>query len=117
MVSYGAAAAPNYACGIGPAFAAIGGKWKAALLWELREGPLRYGELKRRIQGVTEKMLIQQLRELERDQLITRQMFPQVPPRVDYQLTEWGVRLNAALAPVADWGEAYAKATGAYPGD
>lgn len=114
MVSQVAATGPNYACGIGPAFAVIGGKWKAAMLWELRDGPLRYGELKRRIQGVTEKMLIQQLRELERDQLVTRQVFPQAPPRVDYQLTDWGVQLNAALAPIADWGEAYAKATGAY---
>lgn len=116
MVSHEAAAATHYACGIGPAFAVIGGKWKAVLLWELREGPLRYGELKRRVPGVTEKMLIQQLRELERDQLISRHMFPQVPPRVDYDLTDWGRRLNTALGAVADWGEAYAKATGTYPG-
>ncbi|WP_309088871.1 helix-turn-helix domain-containing protein [Phenylobacterium sp.] len=108
---------PAYACGIGPAFAVIGGKWKAALLWELRDGALRYGELKRRVGGVTEKMLIQQLRELERDGLVVRRMFPQAPPRVEYELTEWGGRLNKALAPVADWGEAYAKATGRYPGD
>lgn len=107
--------AADYACGIGPAFSVIGGKWKAALLWELREGALRYGELKRRILGVTEKMLIQQLRELERDELVTRRMYPQVPPRVEYELTEWGAQLNMALAPVADWGEAYAKATGRYP--
>jgi DNA-binding HxlR family transcriptional regulator len=106
---------PNYACGIGPAFSVIGGKWKAALLWELRDGALRYGELKRRVEGVTEKMLIQQLRELERDALVVRRMFPEVPPRVEYELTAWGVRLNEALAPVADWGEAYAKATGRYP--
>ena len=60
----------NYNCGIGPAFAVIGGKWKASILWELREGVLRYGQLKRRLSGVTEKMLIQQLRELERDGLV-----------------------------------------------
>ncbi|MET0336382.1 MAG: helix-turn-helix domain-containing protein [Caulobacter sp.] len=115
MVSNQSVALTTYHCGIGPAFAAIGGKWKAAVLWELRGGPLRYGELKRRMDGVTEKMLIQQLRDLERDQLLTRQVYPQVPPRVEYDLTEWGVRLNAALGPIADWGAAYAKATGKYP--
>ena len=105
----------TYDCGIGPAFEVVGGKWKAAILWELAEGPVRFGELRRRVQGVTEKMLIQQLRELERDQLVTRTVFQEVPPRVEYALTDWGVRLNGALAPVADWGEAYARATGRYP--
>lgn len=105
----------NYDCGIGPAFEVVGGKWKAAILWELAGGRLRFGELKRRVRGVTEKMLIQQLRELERDWLVTRTVFQEVPPRVEYDLTEWGVGLNAALAPVADWGEAYARATGRYP--
>ena len=105
----------NYDCGIGPAFEVVGGKWKAAILWELAEGPVRFGELKRRVKGITEKMLIQQLRELERDQLVTRTVFHEVPPRVEYALTEWGVGLNAALGPVADWGEAFARATGRYP--
>ena len=105
----------TYACGIGPAFEVIGGKWKAVILWELEGGSLRFGELKRRVLGVSEKMLIQQLRELERDQLITRHAFPEVPPRVEYTLSDWGVRLNAALAALADWGENYAKATGGYP--
>lgn len=108
-------AGKNYDCGIGPAFEAVGGKWKAALLWELAAGPLRFGELKRTVPGVTEKMLIQQLRELERDALITREVFREVPPRVEYALTEWGERLNQALVPIAEWGEAYAKATGRYP--
>lgn len=105
----------HYDCGLGPAFAAVGGKWKAAILWELMQEPLRFGELKRRTTGITEKMLIQQLRELERDELVTREVFHQVPPRVEYALTDWGKRLNAALAPIADWGEAYARATGRYP--
>ena len=105
----------TYDCGIGPAFEVVGGKWKAAILWELAEGPVRFGELKRRVRGVTEKMLIQQLRELERDRLITRTAFPEVPPRVEYALTEWGAGLNETLAPIADWGEAYARATGRYP--
>lgn len=105
----------HYDCGIGPAFEAVGGKWKVAILWELASASHRFGELKRKVQGVTEKMLIQQLRELERDGLITRTVFPEVPPRVDYALTEWGLSLNKALAPIADWGEAFALATGRYP--
>ncbi|MGY4398226.1 DNA-binding HxlR family transcriptional regulator [Sphingomonas sp. UYAg733] len=106
-----------YACGIGPAFNVVGGKWKAVILWELNTGPVRFGELRRRVVGVTEKMLIQQLRELERDKLVTRSVFNQVPPRVDYALSDWGTTLNAALAQVADWGESYARATGRYPVD
>lgn len=105
----------HYDCGIGPAFEAVGGKWKAAILWELADGSHRFGELKRKVPGVTEKMLIQQLRELERDALITRTVFPVVPPRVDYALTKWGLSLNKALAPIADWGEAFARETGRYP--
>ena len=104
-----------YACGIGPAFEVVGGKWKAVILWELQDGPLRFGELKRRVTGASEKMLIQQLRELEQDGLITRQVFPQVPPRVEYALSDWGVRLNSAMSALADWGEVYAKAMGRYP--
>jgi DNA-binding HxlR family transcriptional regulator len=104
----------NYACGIGPAFGAIGGKWKAVLLWELRSGRTRYGELKRRISGISEKMLVQQLRDLEQDGLVSRHVRNQVPPFVEYDLTGWGRSLNTALAPIADWGEAYAKETGRY---
>jgi DNA-binding HxlR family transcriptional regulator len=115
MVSHGKPAAAGHACGIAPAFSVIGGKWKASLLWELRDGALRYGELKRRIHGITEKMLIQQLRDLERDHLVVRHMYPQVPPRVEYELTKWGVGANVALGPVADWGEGYAKSMGRYP--
>jgi len=106
----------DYACGIGPAFGVIGGKWKAILLWELRDGPVRFGELKRRIPGISEKMLIEQLREMQRDGLVLRRSFHQVPPHVEYSLDVWGERLNAALGPIADWGEAFAKATGRYPG-
>lgn len=104
-----------FACGIAPAFEAVGGKWKAVILWELREGALRFGELKRRIAGASEKMLIQQLRALEQDGLVIRTVFPQVPPHVEYALSPWGERLNAALGPIADWGEEFAQATGRYP--
>jgi DNA-binding HxlR family transcriptional regulator len=116
-VTAGNMAKKTYACGIGPSFEVIGGKWKAVILWELRDGRLRFGELKRRVEGASEKVLIQQLRELERDKLITRHVYREVPPRVEYELAEWGHSLNAALAPMADWGEAYAKATGRYPAE
>lgn len=107
----------TYACGIGPAFAVVGGKWKAVILWELRDGPVRFGGLKRRLSGVSEKVLIQQLRELEADDLVTREVFHQVPPRVEYGLTDWGRALNVALGAVADWGERYAQATGRWTAD
>lgn len=93
-------------CGIGPAFEVIGGKWKALILWELRQ-VRRFGELKRLVTGVSEKMLIQQLRELEEDGLVLRRAFPEIPPRVEYSLTALGVSLNDALTPLADWGERY----------
>ena len=102
----------HFDCGIGPAFAAIGGKWKVAILWEVAGGPLRFGELRRRVHGVTEKMLIQQLRELERDRLVTRTVFHEMPPRVEYALTEWGASLNDALGSIANWGASYAEAMG-----
>lgn len=66
----------SFSCGLGPAFEVIGGKWKTAILWELRARPLRYGRLKRSITGSSEKVLIQQLRELEADNLITRTSSP-----------------------------------------
>jgi DNA-binding HxlR family transcriptional regulator len=94
-----------YSCGLGPAFEVIGGKWKALILWEISEKPRRFGELKRLIQGVSEKMLIQQLREMEGDGLVRRKIFREVPPRVEYSVTPRGSSLNKALGPLANWGE------------
>ncbi|MFF0531627.1 winged helix-turn-helix transcriptional regulator [Nocardia amikacinitolerans] len=83
----------------------IGGKWKALILWELEEnGVRRFGELRRGLPGVSEKMLMQQLRELEEDGIVTREIFPEVPPRVEYELTELGRALNRALEPLGAWG-------------
>lgn len=94
-----------YNDGLGPVFEIIGGKWKGLILWELNDGPVRFGALKRRIPNITEKMLIQQLREMEADGLVHRKMFHQVPPRVDYSVTALGASLNLALTPLCVWGK------------
>ncbi|GAA3142728.1 DNA-binding HxlR family transcriptional regulator [Kribbella aluminosa] len=93
-----------YTCGLDAAADVIGGKWKPRILWALHHGPMRFGELRREISGVTEKMLIQQLRELESRAIVHREVFHQVPPKVEYSLTGLGVSLNAALMPLDYWG-------------
>ena len=98
-----------YNCGIGPAFEVIGGKWKALILYELQGQQRRPGELRRLIPGITEKMLSQQLREMEADGIVHREVFPEVPPRVEYSATPSGAALNTALGPIAAWGEKYEK--------
>lgn len=97
-----------YGCGIGPAFEVIGGKWKAVILWELQVGARRPGELRRLLRGISEKMLMQQLRELVSDGLVQRNAFESVPPHVEYSVTALGKSLNEALGPLADWGERFA---------
>jgi len=94
-----------YSCGLDAAVDLVGGKWKALILWELHTGPRRFAELRRGLPGVSEKMLIQQLRELEADELVHREVYRQVPPKVEYSLTDFGVSLNQALLPLGDWGE------------
>lgn len=98
-----------YTCGIAPAFEVIGGKWKAVILWELHTQARRFGELRRLVPDISEKMLIQQLREMEADGIVNRLVFHEVPPRVEYSTTELGKSLNDALAPLADWGDRYAQ--------
>lgn len=95
--------------GICAAFDVIGGKWKAVILWELHVQPLRFGELKRALPDISEKMLIQQLREMETDGIVHREVFHEVPPRVEYSETKLGATLSASLAPLADWGDRHAK--------
>lgn len=96
-------------CGLGPAFQVIGGKWKALVLWQVHREPRRFGELKRLIPEISEKMLIQTLREMEADGLVHREVFHQVPPRVEYSATRLGASLDEALVPLANWGTKYAK--------
>lgn len=94
-----------YVCGIDAALDVVSGKWKGLILWELDEhGVRRFAELRRGLPGVSEKMLTQHLREMEDDGLVHRRVYAEVPPRVEYTLTEHGRALNAALAPLGDWG-------------
>ena len=85
----------------------IGGKYKALILWHLSEGKLRFSELKKAIASATPKMLTQQLRELEAQNLIHREVFPIVPPKVEYSLTELGQSLQPILMQMRDWGADY----------
>lgn len=82
----------------------VGGKWKIPLLWHLQRGPLRYGGLRRAIPGISEKMLGQQLRALAAGGLVERTAYAEIPPRVEYALTERGRALTPALNALADWG-------------
>jgi DNA-binding HxlR family transcriptional regulator len=95
----------RYTCGLVPALDVIGGKWKALILWEMHNQPRRFGELKRRVSGISEKMLIQALREMETDGIVHREVFYEIPPRVEYSVTEFGATLNTALEPLCCWGE------------
>lgn len=86
----------------------IGGKWKIVILWCLgREGTKRFGELKSLIPGITQRMLVNQLRELEEDLIVHRKVYPVVPPKVEYSLTEKGVTLMPILESMYEWGKNY----------
>ncbi|MGY6654504.1 winged helix-turn-helix transcriptional regulator [Amycolatopsis sp. TRM77291] len=94
----------RYRCAVELAVDVIGGKWKPVILSHLKEGVHRYGELRRRMPGVSEKMLIQHLRELEADGLVLRESREGRVPHVEYRLTEEGERLRPALEALYDWG-------------
>lgn len=95
-------------CGLGQALTVIGGRWKSAILWELHEQPLRFGALRRRLPGISEKVLYEQLREMERDGVVRREAFEEAVLRVEYSLTLGGVALNDAAHVLAQWGLAHA---------
>lgn len=92
-------------CPIETSLELLSGKWKPRILWKLyQQEVLRFGEFRRALPDITAKMLTQQLRELERDGLIQRKVYPQVPPKVEYSLSEFGKTLQPILDMIAQWG-------------
>jgi DNA-binding HxlR family transcriptional regulator len=85
----------------------IGGKWKPEILWFLRKGPLRFGVLMRNIPGITQVTLTKNLRELEADGIVTRTVYPEIPPRVEYRLTEFGESVFPVLDVISAWGRRF----------
>jgi DNA-binding HxlR family transcriptional regulator len=83
----------------------VGSKWTALAIGALENGPMRFGELKRRLEGISQKMLTQTLRTLERDGLVTRTVYPSVPLRVEYELTELGRSVTEPLAALRSWAQ------------
>jgi DNA-binding HxlR family transcriptional regulator len=90
----------------------IGGKWKILIIYALGQGTKRFGELQRSLPGITQAALTQQLRELERDALVHREVYPVVPPKVEYSLTPIGSRLDPVMDAMCAWGAAYLAETG-----
>lgn len=83
----------------------LGGKWKILILWHLKDQARRFSTLKRLMPEITEKMLIQQLRELEKDEIVNRHVYSDVPPKVEYSFTEYGRSLEPVLQVLCNWGE------------
>lgn len=92
------------ACGLDVALAVMGGKWKPLILYHLQDGPKRFGDIKRLVAGISEKVLIQQLRDLAAAGVLIRHDHQQVPPKVDYSVTPFGMTLVEALMPLCEWG-------------
>jgi DNA-binding HxlR family transcriptional regulator len=95
----------NYECALEAAMDVIGGKWKGIILYHLLDKTMRYNDIKRIMPKITARILTNQLRELERDGLVQREIFPEVPPRVEYSLTELGLSLRPIILLLSEWGE------------
>jgi DNA-binding HxlR family transcriptional regulator len=103
----GEASYGRYSCAVEATMDVIGGKWKGTILFYLMSETRRFGELKRLMPTITHRMLTNQLRELERDGLINRVVYAQVPPKVEYSLTEFGASLKPIIMLMREWGEEY----------
>lgn len=99
----------RYSCMLTLAMDLVGGKWKMLILWQLKDKPARFNELNRLLSGITNKMLTQDLRELENSGLISRTVYPIVPPKVEYALTDEGQKLIPILQILCNWSTNYAK--------
>lgn len=102
----------EYHCAMDVTMDYIGGKWKTVVLWYLRKDKKRFSELRRLIPNITEKMLSLQLKDLENDGIVKRKVYPEVPPRVEYYLTDFGKTLIPMLEEIAKWGRTLAEAKG-----
>ena len=98
---------PDYGCPVEVTLDVIGGKWKGMVLYCLLNGTARFNELRRLIPKATQRVLTTQLRELEQDGVIARKVYAEVPPRVEYSLTEFGLSLKPILELMGAWGEEY----------
>jgi DNA-binding HxlR family transcriptional regulator len=94
-------------CPIQISLSVIGGKWKPIILWFLKDGPVRFSGIQRKIPGITQMMLTKQLRELVADRMIERTVYPEVPPRVDYSITDDGLSVFPVLVALNEWGNEY----------
>ena len=94
----------NDNCGMARSLAILGGRWKPAILCRLVSGTMRYGELKKSIEGISERMLVSQLRELEHDGIVDRVVYAEVPPRVEYVMTALGHTMTPMLNAMSEWG-------------
>lgn len=94
----------QFDCGLGPALKAIAGKWRPTIIWTLHAGPVRFGTLRRRIGGISEKILFEELRALEEVGIVHRETFEERTARVEYSLTPAGAELNDAVHALAEWG-------------
>lgn len=97
----------NNGCPVEATLELIGGKWKGVILYHLLERTYRFGELKRVMEGITQRMLTKQLRELEADGIIHRKVYAEVPPKVEYSLTEVGESLRDIIMTMAEWGRSH----------
>lgn len=102
-------------CPVEATLALIGGKWKGVVLWHLLQGTLRFNEIRRRLPNVTQRMLTNQLRELETDGFVIRTVYPEVPPKVEYSLSERGRSLEPVILALKVWGEANVEGIGGAP--
>lgn len=101
---------PTDCKGLADVLASVGDKWTILAVGALSNGPLRYNELQRRVSGISQRMLTLTLKRLEADGIVTRTVFPSVPPRVDYELTQLGQTLRGALMPLHLWASQNTKA-------
>jgi DNA-binding HxlR family transcriptional regulator len=97
----------SYGCAVEVTLAVMGGKWKPVILYQLLDGPKRFGELRKSLDGVSQRSLTLQLRELEADGIVHRQVFAEVPPRVEYSLSDYGRSLAPVLDAMKAWGQSF----------